>query len=425
MPSIFAEKTLFGRKSRQILLAGVAGGTLVLGSGAFVSAQDADGLGAIIAAEDEKPCENTEDGAVWLDVVAENRQAACAEKANESAEVVPEDIDLGGDAYVEDDDALSDEEAAVLRSLSDEEANEVATLFDEEDSDPQETAEVGTTAQEDVAALEEPTPAQSDEDDIGMDEGATLAEAPRDDAEGDESAQSGSGEAEAFDSAEAGSNSAAYGGTIQGTGSLVAVGVGDGLSNALNDPTSLDSLADVVVGTDPNNGNKDNVAQVTALGGVTDGALAVTVLEGIDGDMDDPLGQVLAVDADNAPSGPGAVPSIDGIAEVNVGDDPDGQSFNVVQVDAFDDNFLPDGSTGLANVAVGDGLDEGFGSLVGLSIGGNNDGEHDDLANIALGESFDPLAEPLSPLTGGVNDLGATLGQGLAPLLAPLAGALP
>lgn len=447
MPFMSAENTVSGRKLRQLLLAGVASGVLLLGSGfAYVSAQEGagdDGLDAIFAAEDVNACTDSGDEAGALDIEDADSENACGgDKADtDEADAVAagdepeeEEIDLGMDDSGEDaSEALSDEDEEVLSTLSDEEADEVATLFDEDDADgtvDSDEAAPDMADDSDMAAADDAgdddAAAGGDESDMGLEAGGDeVAAGPGGDGDGDTAASGGDGGDSAVDTADAGSDSAAPGEGAPASGSLVAVGVGDGLSNAMSDPTSLDSLADVVVGTDPENGNKDNVAQVTALGGVTNGGnLGIAVLEVINGDTEDPLGQVLLIDADNPPA-PGSVPSIDGIAEINVGDDPDGQTFNVIQVDVVDDNFLPDGSASLANVSVGDGLDDGFGSLVGISIAENNNGENDDLANIALGEAFDPLAEPLSPLTSGVNDLGLALGAGLAPVLGPLGAAIP
>ncbi|MGB0920608.1 MAG: hypothetical protein ACPG1C_04715 [Alphaproteobacteria bacterium] len=440
---------------RQILLAGVAAGGLLLGLGlSFVEAQDMsgdDGLDAIFAAEDTDACGDENDEAGLLNVDDNADDGACGNAGADTEAADAESTDAEDDMADAEDtvegDMLEDEDSDFADGgvTGDEgnEADEIASLFEDEDSASDSMAEIGddagdSEAASDVAAADTGAGAGDDagsgsggDGDMSLAAGGDgMGAGPGDDA-GAEGGAAGGGSGDpadgGTDTAAAGSDSAGIdGGSGGASGSLIALGVGKGLTEAQNDPTSLDSLADVVVGTDQENGNKDNVAQVTALGGVTNGgSLNIGVLEVINGDTEDPLGQLLLVDADNPPA-PGEVPSVDGIAEINVGDDPDGQSFNLVQIDAFDDNFLPDGSSSLANIAVGDGLDEGFGSLLGVTIADtSNNGEHDNLVDVALGSAFDPLAEPLAPVTGGLNDLGVALGEGLAPILGPLGDAIP
>lgn len=116
---------------------------------------------------------------------------------------------------------------------------------------------------------------------------------------------------------------AVSGGAASGdNGSVIALTVGQGLDGLANDPASAanqQSVADVVIGNDPNGGSKDNIVQLSALQVFDDGShLSISVLDAVGGDTD-PTTAVLNINADNAPDGaPSGLPTLESLAAVSL-----------------------------------------------------------------------------------------------------------
>ncbi len=186
-------------------------------------------------------------------------------------------------------------------------------------------------------------------------------------------------------------------------GSVIAVTVGQGLANLANDPTSIttmDSLADVVVGNDPAGGSKNNVAQVSALQ-VFDGGenINISVLEAIGGNLD-PMTALLGIDASRAPSGaPSGLPTPSALVAIPVNGAPGS---------AGTDAVLEVGLPLLDPVADATGLQE----ITVLEVLGGNMDPTTMLINL----------KGLTDGAGGGGGAGPT-GTPLDALLAPLAGA--
>ncbi len=213
----------------------------------------------------------------------------------------------------------------------------------------------------------------------------------------------------------------------------------------------VDSLASVTIGTtDPDNADRPAVVDLRIADGLVDngsgeaGALDVTVLDAINGDgtgegaTGTELDGVLKIGAENAPGGATPPENIDGIAEVNLGTDPDPAGFNAVQVDTFNDEIAE-----IGHVTVGDGLfDENLAlqdgdlgtELIGIDLGGDPTfNENDNVAQVTLDNpAFDDLGEALGidyvdvvnpPIEGeepGLNtliDIGGNPDGALAPLV--------
>lgn len=238
---------------------------------------------------------------------------------------------------------------------------------------------------------------------------------------------------------------------VSAPSSLIYLSLGEGPTDEGGIP-ALDSLAKITLGTeDPENAQGPALVDLRVGDGLIDdgaggpGNLQITVLDAINGDGTDEgltgtaLDGVLGINADTPPGGVTPPENIDGLAEVNLGTDPDPEGFNAIQVNAFNDEIAD-----IGHVTVADGwFDEGdatlpdgdLGSeLVGIDLGEDPTGnENDNTAQVtldnagfaALGDALginrvnviDPVIGPDGPSQTNLATIDGNPDGGLAPLV--------
>lgn len=210
------------------------------------------------------------------------------------------------------------------------------------------------------------------------------------------------------------------GGDTSEIDSVLSLSVGDPGDDAAANRTSLVevTLGDNFLFGEDGQSDPINITLLDAINGdgssAPEGGTSGTPLDALLDPVNNGTGEpgLLSLDLSGRPTSP-ADPNFDGLVEANVGDDEDPAGFNLVQVDALDDEL----TGGVAQISVGDGvLDEGPGTIADGDLG-------DNLIGVTLGP--DPTGNENDNLVqatldnAGFADLGTALGISSIEVLNP------